>query len=174
MNPTPRTWPTFAAELVAARAGLRLPDEVGLAIRADRRRLGLGQRAYAARRRLTAAMVARLETRAGDLKLSDVIRGLESTAFVLCLCHRPDVGESAAAATARPRSVPIPVSPASWPRAELIARVRSGSRRFPAHHPAWQVDTPPLWWWNTEATYAYAKAPNWYAPRVTRWEDEAS
>ncbi|WP_392543077.1 hypothetical protein [Oryzobacter telluris] len=98
MTRTPRTWPTFAAGLLAARASLRLPDEVGLAIRADRRRLGLSQRAYATRRQLSAALVARLETRAGDLKLADVIRGLDGTQFALCLCHRPDQGESPALA----------------------------------------------------------------------------
>ena len=174
MEPTPRTWPTFAAELVEARACLQLPDEVGLAIRADRRRLGLSQRAYATRRRLTAAMVARLETRAAELKLRDVIRGLEGTDFVLCLCRRVDGGEVAATTMAPPTWTATPVPPSFWPRAELLARVRSGTRRFPAHHPAWQVDRPPLWWWNTEATYAYAVRPNWYAPRTLPWQDEAS
>jgi hypothetical protein len=186
MKRTPRTWPTFAAELLAARAALRLPTEVGLAIRADRRRLGLSQRSYATRRRLTAAMVARLESRAGDLKLADVIRGLEGTPFMLCLCHRPDEDDSGALAQLSPSDQvsltdgqpsqvpPEPVSARFWPREELVARVRSGTRRFPAHHTAWQVDRPPLWWWYAEATYAYAKPPHWYAPRPGRSRHEAS
>lgn len=209
MSPTPRTWPTFAAELLAARATLRLPDEVGLAIRADRHRLHLSQRAYAVRRRMSSAMVARLETRSGELKLDDVIRALDGTAFVLCLCHRGGEGESPALAGSvpqhevprhdpgtgppttpghvepsgptpvRPRgadtagigptTAPTPVSPCFWPRSELVARVRDGSRRFPAHHHTAQVSRPPLWWWYSEATWAYAKEPNWYAPRWAPW-----
>ena len=45
-----RMWPTFAAEVLSARASLRLGDEIGLAFRAERQRLGLSQRAYAAHR----------------------------------------------------------------------------------------------------------------------------
>ena len=41
----PRSWPTFAAEVLRARESLQLADEVGLALRADRQRLGLSQRA---------------------------------------------------------------------------------------------------------------------------------
>lgn len=43
-------WPTFAAEVLNARASLRLDEEVGLAFRADRQRLGVSQRAYAVHR----------------------------------------------------------------------------------------------------------------------------
>ncbi len=42
--------PTVARELNAARAALTVPREVGLAVRAHRRRLRLGQRGYARRR----------------------------------------------------------------------------------------------------------------------------
>lgn len=173
MTTKPLTFPTFAAELLAARAALRLPDEIGLAIRADRSRLRLSQRAYAARRSLTAATVARLETRAGDLKLSDVIRALESTPFVLRLCHRPeDADDAAASANAGVRDGATPVPVTYWPRTELVVRVRTGNRRFPAHRRTRQVDHPPLWWWNAEGTDAFAKEPNWYAPRPIPWLDE--
>lgn len=163
MTPTSRTWPTFAAELVVARARLDLFQEIGLAVRADRRRARLSQRAYALRRGFTSAFVARLETRAADLKLGDVVRALEGTAFVLRLCHRTPEGDDAGG------QVGV-VDPGFWPRTDLLARTRDSSRRFPPHHPTEQVTRPPLWWWNREATWAYAKEPNWYAPRADGWD----
>ena len=41
-----------------ARASLRLGDEIGLALRADRQRLGLSQRAYAGHRGWTLGTVS--------------------------------------------------------------------------------------------------------------------
>ncbi|GAA4407245.1 hypothetical protein GCM10023168_23080 [Fodinibacter luteus] len=217
-------WPTFAAELIDARASLRLADEVGLAVRADRRRLGMSQRAYAAHRGLTLSAVIRLESAAGGMKLADVVAALDGTAFVLCLCHRPPSDEPAPAAAvpvlpdpavrqppattaletgslarARPTAAPPPgptdpatqpppapplqpppdppaprpVSPAFWPRSELIARVRGGGRRFPAHHDTEQVSSAPPWWWYAESSRAGTVPPDWYAPRFTRRGDRA-
>lgn len=167
MTPTPRTWPTFADQLLTARTRLDLAQEIGLALRADRRRLHLSQRAYAVRRGLTNVMVARLEAHAGDLKLGDVVHALDGTAFELRLCHRAPEGEE-------PAGHGTVVAPGYWPRTELLARTRDGSRRFPAHHPTGQVSRPPLWWWNREATWAFAKEPNWYAPRTGAGWDVAS
>lgn len=69
---------------------------------------------------------------------------------------------------------PQPVHPAFWPRAELIARVRGGSRRFPAHHVTEQVDTGPPWWWYAESSRVGTVAPHWYAPEYTRRSPPAS
>ncbi len=167
---TPMTYPTFARELLAARAALTLPDEVGLAVRADRRRLGLSQRSYATRRGWPLSRVIRLESGAAAVKLGEVVTALEGTDYVLALCRRAtdpgdgpedDPGEGAAA-------LPVPVPPNAWRRSELIARVRGNSRRFPAHHDAEQVDMPPTWWWYAEATRAGTIAPHWYAPQLRR------
>lgn len=210
MKRTGRTWPTFAAELLRARAGLRLGDEVGLAIRADRSRLGLSQRAYAAERGLTEATVVRLESAAASMKLGDVVSALSGTAFMLCLCHRPPDGQHDAGALAvdgappgtratttggdedrdgpairstplagpegppDPPDVPVPVHPAFWPRAELVARVRGGRRRFPAHHVTEQVSYPPNWWWYSESTRAGTVPPDWHAPRYSQRRHSAS
>ena len=99
-------WPTFAAEVLAARASLRLGDEVGLALRADRQRLGLSQRAYSVHRGWTLGTVIRLETAADAVKLGDVVDALSDTPFQLCLCHRPPHHEPGVAGTGttRPRS----------------------------------------------------------------------
>ena len=210
-----RMWPTFAAEVLSARASLRLGDEIGLAFRAERQRLGLSQRAYAAHRGWTLGTVIRLESAADAMKLGDVDAALADTAFQLCLCHRPPAAEPGAAAlpapdspdaadhtdpishpsapdgAAAPRTAPAsgrrrpgqrpstaptpqPVHPAYWPRAELIARVRGGRRRFPAHHVTEQIGTGPPWWWYAESSRAGTVMPDWYAPQYTQRRPTAS
>jgi hypothetical protein len=200
----PMMWPTFAAEVLSARASLRLGDEVGLALRADRQRLGLSQRAYAVRRGWTLGTVIRLETAADGVKLGDVVDALEGTPFQLCLCHRPPTDQAAIVAHPHPGRdadqpsratvqapdatapapapdprdpeppAPQPVHPAYWPRAELVARVRGGRRRFPAHHVTEQVGSGPPWWWYKESSKAGTVMPDWYAPQYTRRRPEAS
>lgn len=164
MRLTPMTYPTFARELLAARAALTLPDEVGLAVRADRRRLTMSQRDYARHRGWPVSRVVRLEAGAGGMKLDEVVHALDGTEHVLVVCRRPDPDDPASGAGA----LPVPVRPADWPRPELIARVRGEGRRFPAHHDTHQVDYPPTWWWYAESTRAGAVAPHWYAPRGVR------
>jgi hypothetical protein len=205
----PRTWPTFAAEVLRARDSLQLSDEIGLAFRAERQRLGMSQRAYATHRGLTLGAVIRLESAAESLKLGDVDAALADTGFQLCLCHRPPAPEPGDAALTAPdhphdgshrpaaeraadlrvdpserlpapatnpdtSPAPQPVHPAFWPRAELIARVRGGGRRFPAHHVTEQVGTGPPWWWYAESSRAGTRAPNWYAPQYTQRRPTAS
>ena len=203
-------WPTFAAELLAARASLRLGEEIGLALRAERHRLGMSQRTYAAHRGWTLSTVIRLESSADGLKLGDIVDALSGTAFVLTLCHRPPTDDPAPAmpspdtpntadqsvmpasaapvppppATAAPtpepqpeddpHALPQPVHPAFWPQAELIARVRGGSRRFPAHHVTERSGGGPPWWWYAESSRAGTVAPDWYAPRFTQRRNRAS
>ncbi len=163
MNLLPLLYPTFARELNAARAGLTVPREVGLAVRAHRRRLRLGQRGYARRRGWSSSHVARLEARAGVLKLSDVLTALEPTDYCLALCHRPGTTTPDPEAPAPAGALPVPVAATHWPRDELVALVRDGSRRFPAHHDTGQVTYPPTWWWYAESTRAGSVRPHWYA-----------
>jgi len=206
----PKMWPTFAAEVLAARASLRLGDEIGLALRADRQRLGLSQRAYAGHRGWTLGTVIRLETAADAVKLGDIVDALSDTPFQLCLCHRPPNHAPGVAAQPRPDPAPHhatspppgatpsppepagpmtpnrpgtpatdppapqPVHPAFWPRAELIARVRGGGRRFPAHHVTEQVGEGPPWWWYAESSQIGTVAPDWYAPQYTQRRPTAS
>ncbi|QIM20033.1 hypothetical protein G7075_00905 [Phycicoccus sp. HDW14] len=171
MDDRPNSYPTFAAELVEARATLGLGDEVGLALRATRHRLGLSQRAYAALRGWSLSRLARLEAGAERLRLGDVVAALEGTEYRLALCRRAVGGPSpppAGAPSPAGAALPVPVPPDHWPRTELLARVRDGSRRFPGHRDAEQVDFPPQWWWNTEATRFGTVPPHWSAP--VPWE----
>ncbi|HRW19794.1 MAG TPA: hypothetical protein P5181_13210 [Dermatophilaceae bacterium] len=160
-----RTWPTFARELLAARDRLRLPDEIGLALRDHRRRLGLSQRAYAATRGLSTNHLARLEADADSCRLQDVLHALAGTGFQLYLGaaalpppDSPDPGGTVS------EGRPPPVPRTYWARTELLARVRGGGRRFPGHRVTRQVLTPPPWWWYAESTRSGVVGPTWYAP----------
>ncbi|MFC7487510.1 helix-turn-helix domain-containing protein [Knoellia sp. CPCC 206453] len=147
------------AELDDAVRRLTVADAVGLALRAHRRRLGLSQRAYAAVRGRPPVAIARLESSAGSLRLDDVVEALEGTGFALALVTRADSDAGTVAATV--------VEPGSWPLTELLARVRDGSRRFPAHHDTEAVINPPKWWWHREFFVGKGPEPQWYAPRPT-------
>ncbi|MFW5468594.1 helix-turn-helix domain-containing protein [Knoellia sp. CPCC 206435] len=146
-----------AADIDRATGSLTVADSVGLALRDHRRRLGLSQRAYAAMRGWSASYIARLETGSGRYALDDLVEALEGTGFYLALVQR---GEGASAAAEI-------VEPASWPETELVARVRDGSRRFPAHHETRAVTNPPNWWWHREFFHGVGPEPRWYAPRPT-------
>ncbi len=179
MSPYP-TWPTFAKELLEARARLTLGDEVGLALRSHRRRLRLSQRAYAAMRGYSRATLGRMESAAGAHRLDDVVRALDGTGFALYLGREAgppsaggvglEPGASARPLTPAPRAVaaegaPGPVPAEVWPRTELIARVRGRTRRFPGHLEATQVMSPPQWWWVHEFFSGPTEEPLWYSPR---------
>lgn len=145
-----------ATDLLAAVETLTLAGSVGLALRDHRRRLGLSQRAYAAVRAWSASRVARLESDAGRFSLDDVVDALEGTGFGIALVALPPDGSS-------PAHV---VDAGTWRESELIARVRDGSRRFPAHHEVEAVDNPPSWWWHREFfVHGFANEPEWYARR---------
>ena len=71
----PNTFPTFARELLAARASLTLIDEIGLALRAHRRSLGLSQRAYALKRGYArVAQINAFHVRAGRMSPEEAYR----------------------------------------------------------------------------------------------------
>lgn len=181
-------FPTFARELLDARAALTIVDEIGLALRAHRRELGLSQRAYALRRGYARSTFARLEASAGSARLDEVVTALEGTGFGLYLgvveSPPPDSGPDDAGAglsvpqgpttpeSGSPVSIralpdrPDPVPVSRWPRPELVARVRGGSRRFPGHRTTRQVTSPPMWWWMHEYFTGRGTPPNWYSPMV--------
>jgi transcriptional regulator with XRE-family HTH domain len=176
----------FGAELSAERTALTVHDEIGFALRSDRRRHGLDQRTYAQRRGLSRTMLARLE--AGDARMSigTVTRALTSTGFRLTVAREPpeptetsgpnpdeqrDPDEPAPAAEVPKRdrrhrtlSGLHPIEPAEWDATDLVARVRSGSRRFPAHRQVRLARTPPPWWWMHEFFEGLGPEPTWYAP----------
>ena len=102
--------------------------------------------------------VARLETGAGRFALRDVVEALDGSGFGLGLVRLPEDGSSAAEV----------VEPGSWSETELVARVRDGSRRFPAHHETEAVINPPNWWWHREFFRGLGPQPEWYAPRPSR------
>lgn len=177
MNDAPGIPPKFSRRLARAREQLTVADEVGLALRDHRRSLGLSQRAYAASRGLSRAMLARLEAGAGRMSLDTVVSALEGTGFELRVAFDeppptlPEAGvatpPTAAAPTAAPPPAPQPevgVPPDAWLATDLVARVRGGSRRFPAHRVVEPVVNPPMWWWMHEFFSGPTEEPQWYAP----------
>ncbi len=164
--------PKYARQLARARARLSVADEVGLALRDHRRALGLSQRAYAASRGLSRAMLARLEAGAGRMSLDTVVSALDGTGFELRVTFDeppptvPEAAGSASARSVRPSAPPpdVGVPPEAWLPTDLVARVRGGSRRFPAHRVVEPVVNPPMWWWMHEFFSGPTEQPQWYAP----------
>ena len=75
-----------------------------------------------------------------------------------------------------PEGVRIP--PQAWLATDLVARVRGGSRRFPAHRVVIPVTDPPMWWWIHEFFSGPTEKPQWYAPEpaydpFAGWEPSA-
>ena len=168
----PNEW---VPHLRSARAALTVGAEVGLALRDHRRRLGLSQRAYALRRGLSRAMLARLEVDAGRMNLNTVSDALAGTGFDLFVGLSsadpdlpPEGAASAMAVEAAPDQgagvTPRHLPPEAWAPTDLVARVRGGGRRFPAHRPVYAVTEPPLWWWLHEFFSGPTESPKWYAP----------
>lgn len=164
--------PKYARQLARARARLTVADEVGLALRDHRRALGLSQRAYAASRGLSRAMLARLEAGAGRMSLDTVVSALAGTGFELRVTfdapppRTPGAAEAVPSTTASESasSADVGVPPEAWLPTDLVARVRGGSRRFPAHRVVEPVSDPPLWWWIHEFFSGPTEKPQWYAP----------
>lgn len=155
------TYPTFAVELLRARAALTVVEEVGLALRAHRRTLALPQRGYATLRGWSKTHVARLESDAGSVRLADVVTALAGTGYAVGLYR---------VTTPADENVSARVLPGSWPRTELVARVRDGSRRFPGHRETRQVTVPPPWWFCSESTRSDTEEPQWYARGPSMWD----
>lgn len=145
-------------QAAAAAARLTIGGAIGLAIRDHRRRLGMSQRAYAAMRKLAPTLIARAETRAGRFLVDDVVEVLAGTGFGLALVQYGEAEDGSVSAAI--------VDPSTWGMTDLIARVRDGSRRFPAHHET-HPDTVPPWWWHREFFVGKGPEPYWFAPRPT-------
>lgn len=103
-------------------------EQVGLALRADRRRLGQSQRAYAASRSISRDVLARAEVDASSFRLDTVTRLLTGTGFELMVA---------------PTGSGI-LGP-WWDRTDVEARTRGGAR-FPAHREVRQTPWGPQWW----------------------------
>lgn len=77
--------PTLIRELLEARQTVDVIASIGLAVRDDRRRRSLSQRAYAAARGWPRSRVVRLESCPGEVRLRDVVEALEDTGYGLFL-----------------------------------------------------------------------------------------
>lgn len=126
-------------------------QQVGLALRADRRLRGQSQRAYAAARQLSRDTLVRAEVDAGGLKLATVVDLLQGTGFLLAV---------------------LPVASAAptpwWDPTDVAARTRAG-RRFPAHRVVQHSQGGPMWWWYHEVlgTAGLGETPRWSAEGFT-------
>lgn len=121
-------------------------------------------------------MLARLEAGAGRMSLETVVAALEGTGFVLTVGFDPLPPQPSGAAAADDELVPADdadepsfapvdgVPPEAWQPTDLVARVRGGSRRFPAHRKVHAVVNPPMWWWMHEFFSGPTEEPEWYAP----------
>jgi hypothetical protein len=120
-------------------------------------------------------MLARLEAGAGQMRLDTISDALVGTGFMLCVTFSqsepdpsPDGGASGCSATSddepQLQVVPRRVPPEAWAPTDLVAAVRGGSRRFPAHRKVYAVTNPPLWWWMHEFFNGPTEKPKWYAP----------
>ncbi|HET7276794.1 MAG TPA: hypothetical protein VFJ22_01830 [Dermatophilaceae bacterium] len=77
--------PTLIKELLEARQTVDVIASIGLALRDDRRRRSLSQRAYAAARGWPRSRVVRLESCPGEVRLCDIVEALEDTGYGLFL-----------------------------------------------------------------------------------------
>lgn len=137
-------------------AGRMRPQEgprrdVGLALRADRRRRGQSQRAYAQDRAIGRQLLARAEVDAGSLSLAVLLSLLEGTGFELVVVP---------VAEARPG--------VEWDRTDVEARTRSGSR-FPANREVRESVRGPMWWLYHEmlGSRTFGPQPGWTAEGFT-------
>lgn len=173
--------PSLAGHVRQARERLRLPDEVGLALRAHRFDVRMSQRRYAEARGMSRSLLARLEAGDASMSLATVVDALEGTGFALFLGREeepsspPPAAADALVPPTRPPGAPaVPstrerVPPDAWRETELLARVRGGGRRFPAHRRTLYVKgSPPLWWWMHEFFVDPSDPPLWYAPELDR------
>ncbi|WP_161965135.1 hypothetical protein [Ornithinimicrobium cerasi] len=131
------------------RSGEGARREVGLALRADRRRRGQSQRAYAAARGLSRAALARAEVDAGGVRLESLLWLLRGTGYELVVVP---------ADQARP--------PTAWEPTDLEATTRSGSR-FPPHREVRESRDGPTWWWYHEVLGNRGDRGDWQRPGWT-------
>ena len=182
MRDSDQLTPVQRSALERARQNLDVHAEVGLALRDHRRRLRMSRRAYARFRGLHRSMVARLEAGRGDVSLEAAVDALRGTGFALFVGvadepSGPRPGGAAAPADETPAAAmgpsPRRLAASAWEATDLVARVRGGGRRFPAHRRVRPVSMPPPWWWVHEFFAGPREEPQWYAPVVDVTEPES-
>ncbi|GAB3588910.1 helix-turn-helix domain-containing protein [Calidifontibacter terrae] len=125
----------FNKALDEAFARLTIADDVALAVREQRRVLGLSQRAYAEFRGCSRSVIARAEAgRSGEMTFDRVRWLLDGSGYVLAVVEQAvDLSLMRPAGAVAGR--------------ELVARDEVG-RRLPAHLPIIGAPRiPPTWWW---------------------------
>lgn len=137
-----------------ARRGPRRPpvrEQVGLALRADRRRRGQSQRDYARERDLSRDTIARAEVDAAQMRLSTIVHLLEDTGYEIVVLPVAD----------EPRDT-------QWDHTDLEARTRAGGR-FPANRQVYSTPWGPMWWEYHErlGNRGFGPQPRWSAEGFT-------
>jgi len=134
------------------------------------------------------------------MSLDTVVTALEGTGFELRVTFddppptTPGAAQAVPSTPAQesdtPKAVPstsapesgsaedVRIPPQAWLATDLVARVRGGSRRFPAHRVVIPVSDPPMWWWIHEFFSGPTEKPQWYAPEpaydpFADWESSA-
>lgn len=172
----PAVWPArLVAESIGGMRRSRPTSgprrDIGLALRADRRRRGKSQRAYAEERSISRKVLATVEVDAGAASLACLVALLEGTGFELTVSrvespeHDSAQLDSAQLENTRLESAqPEP----EWDPTDLDAFTRSGSR-FPAHRPVRRSAGGPLWWWYHEmlGSRGDGPQPGWTAEGFT-------
>jgi transcriptional regulator with XRE-family HTH domain len=171
--PSPRLPPgktsrTLIAERSAAAEGYDVRAAITMAVRADRRRLGLDQRGYAALKGWSKSQLARLESDPGSIRLVQVLQVLDGTGFGLgvhATVDGPDPDDGGPAAAGVAVEGP-PLEAEDWPVAELLARTGAGAR-FPANKAVRRVGYGgPAWFRRHYECWARPpKGPDWTAER---------
>lgn len=121
-----------------ARANLALRQSISATVRAGRAHLEVSQRELAERAGLSQPVIARLESDAGDPKLSTVITVLSAVGARL--------------------TIPYPAAPTRM-RGEY-ARDEAG-RRLPAHLRPYRLRAPHSWWPGVTQILMWRHEPKW-------------
>ena len=137
---------SLAPEVMTARARLDLDDLIILALRAERRRLGLSQRGLAELVGVSSSAIGRLETAPGSTSLDRVLDVLRMTGLDLVLVRRSPGDDTDQTDTDQTdaETGPKPVTRGEWSAADLFARDLRG-RRYPGHGTTSRSDRPPRW-----------------------------
>ena len=127
-------------------------EQVGLALRADRRSRGQSQRAYAAAREISRDVLARAERDASAMRLDSIAQLLAGTGYELTILPVSETRQEA-----------------WWDLTDVQARTRAGTR-FPAHREVRPSRWGPMWWEYHErlGNRGFGPKPNWSAEGYDR------
>ncbi len=200
-RPRPNAWRsrpgkasrTLIAERLTAVERYTVLDGISMAIRGERARRGLDQRAYAALVGLSKSQLARLERDPGSIRLTQVLAVLEGTSHRLGVHVRGAGGADSADEDAAEEDEAAhdaaeqdqaderepggdgsaegagtlggpPLTGDDWPLEELMARTSAGAR-FPAHRAVRRVGYGgPAWYRrNYQCWISPPEGPDWTA-----------